>query len=321
MITLYALTTGYILDLIFGDPEGIPHPIRLIGYLINRGEKILQRISCQTPTRQFVSGAGLTLVVLCLSFFVPFMILQWAGRIHPVLLYVLESLMCFQILATRSLKTESMKVYEELKQGRLPEARKALSRIVGRDTENLSVEQVTKGAVETVAENLADGVIAPMVFILVGGAPLGFLYKAINTLDSMIGYKNDQYLYFGRFAAKLDDLANYIPARISACLMIIAAWFLGYDYKESIRIYLRDRSNHLSPNSAHTEAVCAGALNIQLAGSSYYFGQLVVKPTIGDKTRETSIDDIKKSNHLLYVTSLLGLIVGITLRFFIVTPK
>lgn len=317
MITIYALITGYILDLIFGDPEGIPHPVRYIGNMIAKGEKLLRRISCQTERTKYLSGMVLTVVVVAVSFIIPYTILSFAGSFHPVLRYVLETVMCYQILATKALKKESMRVFYELEQERLPEARISLSRIVGRDTENLSTVQVTKGAVETVAENVSDGVIAPMIFILIGGAPLGFLYKAINTLDSMIGYKNDKYLHFGSFAAKLDDLANYIPARVSAYLMIISTWLLRYDIKAAIRIYKRDRYNHTSPNSAHTEAVCAGALNIQLAGENYYFGKLIMKPTIGDENREIEIADIRKANHLLYVTSLLGLILGVAIRFLI----
>lgn len=317
MITIYALITGYILDLMFGDPEGIPHPVRFIGNMIAKGEKLLRRISCQTERAKYLSGMVLTVVVVAISFIIPYMILSFAGSFHPVLRYILETVMCYQILATKALKKESMRVFYDLEQGKLPEARISLSRIVGRDTENLNTDQVTKGAVETVAENVSDGVIAPMIFILIGGAPLGFLYKAINTLDSMIGYKNDKYLNFGRFAAKLDDLVNYIPARISAYLMIMATWLLRYDIKEAIRIYRRDRHNHTSPNSAHTEAVCAGALNIQLGGSNYYFGKLILKPTIGDENREIEIDDIRKANHLLYTTSILGLILGIATRFLV----
>ncbi len=317
MITIYALITGYILDLIFGDPEGIPHPVRYIGNMIAKGEKLLRQSSCQTDRSKYLSGIVLTVVVVAISFIIPYLILSFAGSFHPVLRYILETVMCYQILATKALKKESMRVFYDLEQEKLPEAKTSLSRIVGRDTENLNTAQVTKGAVETVAENVSDGIIAPMIFILIGGAPLGFLYKAINTLDSMIGYKNDKYLHFGRFAAKLDDLANYIPARISAYLMIISTGLLRYDVKGAIRTYKRDRYNHTSPNSAHTEAVCAGALNIQLAGENYYFGKLIMKPTIGDENREIEIDDIRRANNLLYVTSILGLILGVATRFLI----
>jgi len=319
MMTLYALITGYILDLIMGDPVWLPHPIRWIGKMIAIGEKFLRKISCKTKQSQFLCGMILTLGVVGISFVIPFFLLDWANRINPWFGFVLEAYMCSQILATKSLKLESMKVYTELQKGNLPEARKRLSWIVSRDTANLSSTQVIKGAVETVAENISDGVIAPMMYILIGGAPLGFLYKAINTLDSMTGYKNDKYLHFGKFAAKLDDAANYLPARISAYFMILAVVLTGYDVKNAWRIYRRDRHNHTSPNSAHTEAVCAGALNIQLAGNNYYFGKLVEKPTIGDEKRRIEREDIKRVIKLLFVTSFLGLMLGSGLRLIILT--
>jgi adenosylcobinamide-phosphate synthase len=313
-MTTFAFLTGYTLDLLFGDPEGMPHPIRMMGYLIARGEKLLGGMRCRSEKAQYYAGVILTMSVVCMSFLTPLIILYFAGLVHPYLRFLFEAMMCYQILATKALRQESMKVYQSLQKGNLPEARMALSRIVGRDTENLSPAQVTKGALETVAENLSDGVIAPMFFIVVGGAPFGFLYKAVNTLDSMIGYKNERYLHFGRFAAKLDDWVNYIPARISAYLMLLAVWILRYDARKAFRIYQRDRHNHTSPNAAHTEAVCAGALGIQLAGNNFYFGKLVVKPTIGDETREVEVGDILKVNRILYMTSFLGLVTGVFIR-------
>ena len=202
-----------------------------------------------------------------------------------------------------------MKVYKELKNGDLAAARKQLSWIVGRDTQELSAEEVTKAAVETVAENTADGIIAPMFFMFIGGAPLAFLYKSINTMDSMVGYKNDKYLYFGRCAARLDDIANYIPARLAGIFMIAASFFLNYDYKEAAKIFMRDRYNHLSPNSAQTESVCAGALNIQLGGGHFYFGKFVPKDTIGDDIRAVKADDIKSINNLMYLTAIISLVI------------
>ena len=202
-----------------------------------------------------------------------------------------------------------MKVYKELKSGDLAAARKQLSWIVGRDTQELSAEEVTKAAVETVAENTADGIIAPMFFMFIGGAPLAFLYKSINTMDSMVGYKNDKYLYFGRCAARLDDIANYIPARLAGIFMIAASFFLNYDYKAAAKIFMRDRYNHLSPNSAQTESVCAGALNIQLGGGHFYFGKFVPKDTIGDDIRPVKADDIKSINNLMYLTAIISLVI------------
>jgi adenosylcobinamide-phosphate synthase len=317
MTTIYALIAGYILDLMLGDPLWLPHPVRWIGKLIDQGEKLLRHISCRNERSQFLGGMILTILVVGVSLVIPLLLLALANRISPWLALALQSLMCYQIMATKSLKDESMKVYAELQKGNLAEARKRLSRIVSRDTMNLSVPQVTKGAVETVAENISDGVLAPMMYILLGGAPLGFGYKAINTLDSMIGYKNDRYLYFGKFAARLDDIANYLPARISACLMILAVYLTGNDGKNARRVYRRDRHKHHSPNSAHTEAVCAGALNIQLAGNNYYFGKLVEKPTLGDEGRPIEPEDIKRANQLLYVTSLLGIMLGSGIRLII----
>lgn len=239
---------------------------------------------------------------------VPALLLFAAFKIHPVIGFLLEVLWCWQIPATKCLKDESMKVYQKLKENDLPGARYAVSMIVGRDTENLSETGVTKAAVETIAENTSDGVIAPLLFLALGGPALGFLYKSINTMDSMVGYKNDKYLYFGRCAAKLDDVVNYIPARISAWLMILASACERMNWKNAEKIYKRDRYCHASPNSAQTEAVMAGALEVQLAGDAVYFGKVVKKPTIGDDIRPVEAEDIKRANHLMYLTSFLGLV-------------
>ena len=217
--------------------------------------------------------------------------------------------MCYQLLATKSLKTETMKVYDALKEGDLKKARYAVSMVVGRDTDVLDEIGVTKAAVETVAENTSDGIIAPLLFMMIGGPVLGYFYKAVNTMDSMVGYKNDKYLYFGRAAAKFDDVVNYIPARLSAILMIGAAGCCGMDAANGWRIYKRDRYNHSSPNSAHTEAVTAGALHIQLAGNAFYFGKLYEKPTLGDPDRPVEYEDIARANRLLYGTAILALLV------------
>ncbi len=318
MLTTFALLTGYIADLIFGDPPRLPHPVRGIGFMISRGERLLlgagHTSGRLTRRRQYLSGVVLTIMVISVSYVIPYYLLFATAKINLWLAFGLEALMCYLILATKSLKDESMQVYQALIDNDLPTARKKLSRLVSRDTDNLDSSEVAKGAVETVSENTSDGVIAPLMYILIGGAPLGFLYKAINTLDSMIGYKNEKYMDFGRFAAKLDDLANIIPARVSAYLMIAASLFAGYDAKNAFKMYRRDRYNHPSPNSAHTEAVCAGALNIQLAGDNYYFGELVSKPTIGDSDRTIEAEDIKRANRLLYITSFLALLVGVSIR-------
>ena len=308
-ISLLALVIGYILDLIFGDPYWMPHPVRFIGNLISLLEKVIRRFISKTKRGEYIGGIILTAIVVSISMVIPLIIILIAKTINKYLALIVESFMCYQILATKSLKVESMKVYDELAKNDLPSARKAVSMIVGRDTKDLTFSGVAKAAVETVAENTSDGIIAPMIFIAIGGAPMGFFYKAINTLDSMVGYKNEKYMNFGRFAAKLDDVVNYLPARISAYQMILSSFFLKYDYKNAFKIYKRDRYNHASPNSAQTESVCAGALDIQLAGNAYYFGKLYEKPTIGDHIREINYDDIKKANRLLYCTSFISIVI------------
>lgn len=310
---MISLIAGYTLDLIIGDPQGFPHPIRLIGKLIEQVEKKL-RIKCNNDNDERKAGAVLWFTVVGTSFIVPLLILFLASKINITFSIILESIMCYYILATRSLRDESMKVYTSLKNNNIIEARRFLSFIVGRDTEKLNEISVAKAAVETVAENTSDGVIAPMIFILIGGAPLGFMYKAINTLDSMVGYKNEKYINMGRFSAIADDVANYFPSRISAYLMIAAAFITKMDYKNAFKIYKRDRLNHKSPNSAQTESVCAGALNIMLGGNNYYEGILESKPTIGDDKRTVETEDIKRANKLMYATSLLCLIIGVVLR-------
>ena len=256
-------------------------------------------------------------MVVAVSTGIPAVILSIAYKYSWQFGLALESFWCYQILATKSLKVESDRVYVALKDNGLEAGRKAVSMIVGRDTQNLTEEGVTKAAVETVAENTSDGVIAPLLYMLIGGAVLGFTYKAINTMDSMVGYKNDRYQWFGTAAAKLDDVVNFIPARVSAVLMIAAAYLNGMDGKNAARIFRRDRFNHKSPNSAQTEAVMAGALDVQLAGDAWYFGKLHKKPTIGDPIREMELLDIRRSHRLLYGTALLGLVLGIVIRLLV----
>ncbi len=307
---MISLLAGYILDLIIGDPHNFPHPVRMIGKLIEAVEnKFRKIIRNEQGERRY--GAALWFIVVGVSLIIPFLILFLLSKINMTLSIIAESIMCYYILAARSLRDESMKVYHALRNNNISEAKKYLSYIVGRDVENLNTSSIAKAAVETIAENTSDGVIAPMVFIIIGGAPLGFMYKAINTLDSMVGYKNEKYLNFGRFSALADDAANYIPSRLSAVLMIAAAYILKMDYKNAYKIFKRDRYNHKSPNSAQTESVCAGALNLMLGGNNYYKGILVQKPTIGDDMREVETEDIKRANRLMYTTSLLCLTIGI----------
>ena len=312
---IIALGAGFLLDLLIGDPKWLYHPICLVGNLIGAAEKGIRKILPKTPGAELAGGFIEVLLVCSLCFGIPAAALGVLYRYVPAAGLILETFWCYQLLAARSLKDESMKVYDRLKNGTLDEARSAVSMIVGRDTKALSAAGVTKAAVETVAENTSDGVVAPAFYMAVGGAPLMFLYKGINTMDSMLGYKNEKYLYFGRCAAKLDDLANYIPSRISGWMMVTAS-ALGREFsaKQAARIYRRDRRNHASPNSAQTEAAMAGALQVQLAGNAYYFGKLYKKPTIGDDIRPIEAEDIARANRLMIRTAALSTAVFLLVR-------
>lgn len=309
---------GFILDLILGDPHNWPHPVRWIGMLISKGEVLIRKRLPKTKEGERVGGILLVIGVVGITVFASTLLIKVGGWINPWLGTLVEIILAYQLLATKSLKDESMKVYEALRAGDLEGARYAVSMIVGRDTASLDEEGIAKAAIETVAENTSDGIIGPLFYLVIGGVPLAFMYKAINTLDSMIGYKNEKYEYFGTFGAKLDDVVNYIPARISGYLMILASGLCGMNLKGAYTIYKRDRYNHKSPNSAHTEAACAGALNIQLAGDAYYFGIKCEKPTIGDAIRQVEVEDIKRTNKLMYATCIVGLILFVLVRLLIV---
>lgn len=315
-LSLLALVLGFILDLIIGDPHGLYHPIRLVGNLIAFLEKRMNR-KTDSSNRQMVMGWLMALIVITLSSGIPLLLLLLAYRIHPVCRLILETIMCWQLLATKSLKDESMKVYRKLKKHDLQGSRHAVSMIVGRDTEVLDETGVTKAAVETVAENTSDGVIAPMLYMAIGGAFLGWMYKSINTMDSMVAYKNERYLYFGRIPAYLDDIANYIPARLAGVMMILASFIVRLDGAHAFAIFKRDRYNHASPNSAQTEAVMAGALNVQLAGDAWYFGELHKKKTIGDDVRQVESEDIVRANKLLYGTAVVSLVIFTLVKYLI----
>ena len=314
---MIAFVCGFVLDLVFGDPHALPHPIRLIGTLIAGLEKKLLKLQMRDEKKEFYKGILLVVLILFSTGAVAALVLVVAYWLHPVAGIVIESVMTYQILATKCLKDESMKVYQCLNEQGLEAGRVAVSMIVGRDTNVLDETGVVKAAVETVAENTSDGVTAPMLYTALGGPVLGFVYKAVNTMDSMVGYKNDKYLYFGRAAAKLDDVVNFIPARISAYLMIAAAYIRGkaFDGKQAYRIYKRDRRNHASPNSAQTESVCAGALGIQLAGDASYFGKVVKKPYIGDAHRAVEREDIVRVNRLMYVTAVISEVLCLVIMF------
>lgn len=310
---IFAFIAGFVLDLLIGDPHFIPHPVRLIGSLISFCDK---RLNCDAGYNisekkinliKYKRGMLLAFTVIFATFAISVIIIVAAYSINLYAGVIAEAVMTWQILATKCLRVESMRVYDALRTDGVDAGRRAVSMIVGRDTSVLDAAGVTRAAVETIAENTSDGVIAPMLYTAIGGPVLGFVYKAVNTMDSMLGYKNDKYMYFGRFAARLDDVVNFIPARISAYLMIAAAFIGGrqFDGKNAYRIFKRDRFNHASPNSAQTESVCAGALRVQLAGDAVYFGKLVKKKYIGDGLREIEYEDIKRANRLMYITAFL----------------
>ncbi len=314
---LLALPIGFLIDIVLGDPHGWPHPVIWIGKLISLLEKGLRRAFPKTAAGERAAGAVLWLLTAGVSLALPLLILRLAGRLSPWLRLVLESVMCWQILATKSLRDESMKVYAALKTGDLEASRYAVSMIVGRDVTRLDDKGVTRAAVETVAENASDGVVAPLIFIALGGAPLGFFYKAINTMDSMLGYVEEPYKNIGFFPAKLDDIANFLPARISALLMLLAGGLLGHSMADGWRIFRRDRYKHASPNSAQTESVCAGLLGLRLAGDAWYHGVLHEKEYIGDPLREIEYEDIPRAGRLLYATAALALLLAAVIRFLI----
>lgn len=322
---IFAFIAGFVLDLLIGDPHFIPHPVRLIGSLISFCDK---RLNCDAGYNisekklnliKYKRGMLLAFTVIFATFAISVIIIVAAYSINLYAGVIAEAVMTWQILATKCLRVESMRVYDALRTDGVDAGRRAVSMIVGRDTSVLDAAGVTRAAVETIAENTSDGVIAPMLYTAIGGPVLGFVYKAVNTMDSMLGYKNDKYMYFGRFAARLDDVVNFIPARISAYLMIAAAFIGGrqFDGKNAYRIFKRDRFNHASPNSAQTESVCAGALRVQLAGDAVYFGKLVKKKYIGDGLREIEYEDIKRANKLMYITAFLCELLSVAVMSFV----
>ncbi len=312
-ILILPMIIGFIIDIFLGDPYTLPHPVRLIGTLISRLERYVRSRFKNLRT----GGFFLALTVIFLSSGIPFACLFIAYKISNVFGIAVESVFCYYLIAAKCLRDESMKVYRAILENDTDKARKAVSMIVGRDTDVLDEKGIIKAAVETVAENTSDGVTAPMMYISAGGAALGFLYKAVNTMDSMIGYKNEKYADIGRFAARLDDLLNYIPSRLTALAMILSAYLLRLDGKNAFHIWKRDRRKHASPNSAQTESVCAGALDIRLAGDAYYFGELHKKEFIGDDIRPPESEDIRRANRLMYCTSVIVLIISAAARAFI----
>jgi len=313
-MSLYGLTAlsvfaGFGLDCLLGDPLSAAHPVVLMGKLISLLERRLRPRFPETPRGERTAGTVMALIVPLVSGGIGFLLLHLAWRVHPWAYFALSAFLCWQCFAARCLMTEAKKVVTCLETQGLAAGRRQVAMLVGRDTENLSEPQVVKAAVETVVENTSDGVVAPLCWMALFGAAGGLFYKAINTMDSMVGYKNEKYLHFGRFAAKCDDAVNYIPARLSALAMITAAFLLKLDGRNAFRIWRRDRRNHASPNSAQTESACAGALGVQLGGSASYFGKLCEKPTIGDPIRPVERADVHRACKLMYGTS--GLLLAV----------
>ena len=310
LLTALPLILGFILDCIIGDPYNIPHPVRLIGRLIGGLEKLVR----QRMKNLRIGGVILGLTVILLSTAAPLALLLICYHVHIILGIAAETVLCCYMLAAKCLCRESMKVCRAAESGDTEAARKAVSMIVGRDTAVLDSDGIISAAVETVAENTSDGVTAPLFYMGLGGAVGAFFYKSVNTMDSMIGYKDEKYADIGRFAAKLDDVLNYIPSRLTALLMVISAPLAGLDGGNAFRIWKRDRRNHASPNSAQTESACAGALHLRLAGDAWYFGKLHKKPYIGDDDRPVEPRDISRANTLMYLSSALMLIISAVAR-------
>ena len=302
MIFFIKIWIAYVLDLIFGDPQNVVHPVQVIGKIISAGEKVLLR-----KKYKFLAGAVLNIFTVSITYTLMYLISK-SVKIS-VFFMIIEIYLMYTIFSINSLAREGNRVYRILKEGDIEKARKDLSYLVSRDTEMMDEKMIIRSTMETISENTVDGIVAPMFYMFLGGMPLAMAYKAINTLDSMVGYKNEKYMDFGKFSAKVDDAVNFIPARITGILIVLASMILGYDYKNSLKIFIRDRKNHSSPNSAHSEASVAGALGVQFGGKVSYFGKEIDKPTIGDKTKEFELEDIRKNIRIMYVTSFLSLVI------------
>ena len=308
-----AMLLGFLLDCLLGDPRSIPHPVVCMGKLISWLEKAFRTLFPKTRLGENLAGGCIWLVTVAVSFLIPWGLLKLTGMVSPWLRLLLQAIFCWQVLAAKSLRQESMKVYEALKTGTIEDARHAVSMIVGRDTQALDADAVTRAAVETVAENCSDGVIAPMLYFALGGGPLAFAYKAVNTMDSMLGYVEPPYQNVGLVPARMDDVCNYLPARISGIMMLLAGGLLGLNFRNGWKIFLRDRYNQASPNSAQTESVCAGLLGLRLAGDAWYHGVLHKKKYIGDALRPITPEDIPLSDRLMYATAVLTLVICLIL--------
>ncbi|EDT76725.1 cobalamin biosynthesis protein [Clostridium butyricum] len=308
------LTIGFILDLLIGDPNNPFHPVRGIGLLASKLETIFRKLLKNSLK---IAGLIVWMITIILTFAITYGIIFVCMKINKYLGIIVQGIIIYFCISAKGLVVEGYKVIKYLNEGNIEKSRKQLSYIVGRDTESLDSKGITRAVIETIAENMSDGVIAPILFAGIFGAAGSMAYKAVNTMDSMFGYKNEKYIKFGYFPAKLDDLFNYIPARVTGILIIISSFFLKRDYKNSFKIYKRDRYNHTSPNSAHPEAAMAGALDIQLGGANYYFGKIVEKPVIGDKIKDIEINDVKKTAEILYLSAVMGFILMVIIKVII----
>ena len=309
-----ALGIGFILDIIFGNPNFFLHPIRVMGGLISVTEKVIRRIFPKGKAGEVIGGTVMVLIVIAISGGIPFAILFYLYNWNIFAAVAAESIICYFMLATRSLGKEGSKIYSSLLNQDINRARKEVSMIVRRDTDSLDDTGITRATVESIAKNTCDGVVAPIIYMAIGGAVLGCVYKAINIMDSMVGYKNDKYLYFGKVAAKLNDIVNFIPSRIAARLMIVSSYILGFNGKNASYIYKRDSKKHAGSNSARTESVIAGALRIQLAGDAYYSGELHKKPFIGDAITNVTYDNIKQTSRIMYMTAIFTVVILVALK-------
>ncbi|WP_394867435.1 adenosylcobinamide-phosphate synthase CbiB [Paraclostridium bifermentans] len=306
-LIILVMVIAYLLDLVIGDPYSFPHPVRFIGNLIRFTEGKI-RIIFKSKKQLKIGGVLLWTITVGFTALVTNLILNLLC-INNIFYVIIASIILYTTLSTKCLADEAKKIYEVLKTGDIEKSRKQLSYIVGRDTTSLNENEIIRATVETVAENTVDGIISPMMYGFIGGPVLAMAYKAINTLDSMVGYKNEKYGDIGFASAKIDDIANFIPARITPFFMMIASFILGFNSKKSIKIAMRDRKNHKSPNCAYAEGAVAGALEVQLGGTNMYFGEKVYKPTIGDKDRELEAEDILRTNKIMYLTSFIALVI------------
>lgn len=319
--TELAIVCGFFIDLLVGDPRWLVHPVVIMGKCIVFLEKKLRAVFPKTADGEFKAGAVMALIMVIGTLGITAALSYICFRIHIIMFFVFQTIMCWQAIAVRDLKVESMDVYKYLEPDlNIEMARKQVSRIVGRDTECLDVIGVTKAVIETIAENFSDGIVCPLFYMMIGGGPLAMTYKAVNTMDSMVGYKNERYMHFGTFAARMDDVFGYIPSRLAALFWIMAAFMTGNDWRNSYRIWRRDNRKSPSPNSAQTESACAGSLGVELLGPAYYFGELHDKKTIGDPTRPVVPGDIKTTIRMMYVASMLACGTGLLVRMIIMLP-